>query len=327
MTSAPAGQRKAPTQQEIDETMAEYQAMLAQQQQQEMSWPAMLSNIALYAGISFFRHALSNPIQRLTIILNTEAELVRQGILAKPLGGIIPSMKHLFLTEGLMGSMFRGTVSDALMLLPIRLVEDIASSLVSSLLQQFYGESIEGWSQLRLLLVSIAASAGAMTLCVPVSFPREAIIGRMHCDIRPEAIATPTPTYRYSGPIAAFKSFSTYRKLFSGAAVGVMNLIVYRSAFYLSLNGLLGVTGWRSSKLITIGCTFLATVIHHPLEVIRQRLIVSGDGPKPHASPIDCAQHIVKKQGYKGLYQGLRFRFLVTVVNVAFVELVGLLQS
>lgn len=335
MTSAapPAGTKQGkqpPTQKEMDEIMAEYekfqqQMQMEQQQQPVQSWPEMLVNISLYGGISFVRHAIGNPAQRVTVLLNTEAELVRQGILLQPLGGIIPAIKHLLVTEGIFAGLFRGTLSDALMLVPVRILEDIASSITSGVLQQLFGEAIMGWSQPKLLVVSIGASAAAMLVCVPVSYPREAIVTRMHADVRPEMTAT-TP-FRYSGPIDTFKSFATFRKLFSGALVGVVNLVVYRSAFYLSLNGLLAVSNGRARKLITIACTAFACFVHHPLDVIRQRLIVSGDGPKPHASPVACAEHIVKKEGYKGLYRGLKFRLLVTALNVAFVEIVGLMQA
>jgi hypothetical protein len=308
---------------EIEEAMAEYNAMLAQQQDNS-SW---LVNLAIYSGISFARIAFINPIVRVGTILNTEAELVRQGILAKPLGGIRGAIKHLYLTEGLFRSIVRGTLSDALMLLPVRIVEEIASTSVSGFLQRSVGSSMENWSQLRLIVVSIAASAFTMTLCVPIAYPREAIMGRMHCDVTaavPTAAGGSAPhKYRYSGPIAAFKSFSTYTKLFSGAAVGVANFVCYRAALYLSINGLSALTGGHPSKALTIACTFFAMIVHHPLDVIRQRLVVSGDGPKPHASPVACARHIVKSEGFKGLYRGLKFQLLVTTLNVAFVELLG----
>ena len=317
-----------PTQDEIDEAMMDQQMMLAQQQQMH-PWPVIAANIAIYAGVSFIRLAIYNPIQRLTIIINTEEELVRQGILTAPLGGVVPTVKHLMLTEGLFGATFRGCVSDALLSLPVRLIEDFVSNTVSGVLQSFFGEAIMHWSQLRLLTVSIGASAVAMYACIPVSYPREAILTRMMTDVRPEAQAQ-DGSYRYSGPISAYRSFKTIGSLFSGCLVGVANLLVYRSVFYYTLNGVLSVVGTSHpivTKLSTIACTFLSSIAHHPLDVIRQRMIVSADGPKPHGSSKACAEHIVKKEGYAGLFRGLKFKLVTTAVNILVVELINGLQS
>ena len=296
--------------------------------QQESLLEEFFDMVGIYSGISFVRLAFYNPIQRMTVILNTESELVRQGILNAPFGGVVPAVRHLILTEGFFGAAFRATISDAVLTVPVRVVEKLAAGFVSSLLQQAFASNIENWSLLRLLTVLIAASSVAMVLCAPVSYPREAIITRMMCDVRAE----PTTTdggYRYTGPISAFKSFKSVGSLFSGALVGVANLIVYRSVFYYSLNGALAVLGQTPvvSKVSTIVCTFLASIAHHPLDVIRQRMIVSADGPKRHDSATTCAKHIVKKEGYSGLYRGLKFKLAVTAVNILFVELLNSLQS
>lgn len=290
-----------------------------------------LVNLSIYGLIQMGRIAFFNPIHRVTHILNTEAELLRQGVLVAPLNGVVGCVKHLVTTEGATKSALRGSLSDALMSAPASLLEEIGGQVVSNSIHVYFGERLTSMPQVQLLSISLLGSAAAMLLCSPFNSPREIIKLKMHTDVVPNTDPlNVNVTHRFTGPISVVKEIvkkASWTRLFTGTTISVASLLAYRGTYYFTLNALIGQTQPTPLRLkaYTIFCTLLAGIANQPFDTVRQRMMVSVDGPKPYPSATNCVKTIVEDEGYSGLFRGLRFRLLLTAVNVVIIEVSQLL--
>lgn len=65
-------------------------------------------------------------------------------------------------------------------------------------------------------------------------------------------------------------------------------------------------TNWLTENIIGI-VTSTAT---NPIWVIKTRLQLQGSGPRRYKNSLDCALHIIKEEGVRGLYKGMSASYL-----------------
>lgn len=295
---------------------------------QPMRGADFMMQLAIHGAFSFGRRVLLAPVTRVATLLTVEGELIRQGRIEKEgFNGVIGCIKTIYIREGPYGY-FRGLWTEAASSIPCTIVEEVASTLVSSVVEQLLGERAASMPQLSLLLCSIGASAAVAQISSVVHEPTQTVVSCLLADTIPAPVDNDNSSSEYKHRGARDVSRKIYQRrglrgFFRAVALSAGASIAYRGTYYILLHMCLSTLSPQSQA--TYGIWFarilaiVAGIAAQPVEVLRRRLMVTaGDDVNSYdGGVLDCARTIVRAEGVLALWSGFKVRMMFTVAGFA----------
>lgn len=285
-----------------------------------MSLGDFFAQVTVQMVATFVRRTIFAPTVRLSVLMTTEGELVRQEKIPKSgFGGWTGCIKRIYVQEGPL-AFFRGLLTDAVFALPSTVAEEVCSSVVSSVVQNALGERVHSMSQLAILTASLGATAAVSQVTAVLNDPIQTVMTKLYADVTNEE-----GKFQYTGATAVFKD--TYSRggiggFFRAISINAISSLAYRGSYYyiihLFMSAMTQEQQMKHGMLVSRLVSLLSGFVAQPVEVVRRRLMLAAAGEKQYNGVVDCVQSIIRDEGIFALWSGLQVRLVITAVGFAF---------
>lgn len=256
----------------------------------------MLSGVA--AGVS---KTAAAPIERIKLLVQNQNEMLKQGILDKPYSGIADCAKRTMQSEGAF-AFWRGNLANVLRYFPTQALNFAFKDGVKATLN--VPKDAPTWKKFASNIAS-GGIAGSMSLTFVYSLDYART--RLANDAK-----TKDGTRQFNGLIDVYRK--TLKSdgvggLYRGFVISCVGIFVYRGLYfglYDSLKPmLLGENpSLTMSFLLGWAVTIFSGLCSYPIDTVRRRMMMTSGAAVKYNSSIDCAQQILKNEGFMSMMKG-----------------------
>jgi solute carrier family 25 (adenine nucleotide translocator) protein 4/5/6/31 len=263
-----------------------------------------VENFLLSGAAAVISKTAAAPIERVKLLVQNQAEMLKQGKISEPYKGVIDCTAKTFRSEGLY-AFWRGNLANCIRYFPTQALnfafkDQIKLAFKSSKSDPYlvgFGKNIAS-----------GGVAGAMSLCFVYSL-----------DYARTRLANDTKSSKKGGAERQFNGLiDVYRKtlatdgiqgLYRGFVISCVGIVIYRGCyfgFYDTLKPIL--LGDNASLLLSFclgyGVTVVSGLISYPVDTIRRRMMMTSGQAEKYNGSIDCFMKIMKKEGFMSLMKG-----------------------
>jgi len=249
------------------------------------------------------------PIERIKLLMQNEAEMIKSGRLSKPYNGIVDCFSRVIKEEGVI-SLWRGNWANVLRYFPTQAL----NFAFKDQFKRMFGYSREKDGYLKFLAGNImsGAAAGAVSLTVVYSldYARTRLANDKAAGAKGERqfnglIDVYSKTLKSDGIVGLYRGF----------VVSCVGIVVYRGLYFgmydslkpVLLTGAVKENRWlnfAASFFLGWGITIGAGLASYPLDTVRRRMMMTSGEAVKYKSSIHALTEIVKKEGVKSLFKG-----------------------
>jgi len=255
----------------------------------------MLSGVA--AGVS---KTAAAPIERVKLLVQNQDEMIKQGRLDKPYTGVIDCTKRVLATEGV-APFWRGNLANVLRYFPTQALnfafKDKVKAMIAVPKDAGYGTKLAG-------NVASGGIAGSMSLFFVYSldFART----RLANDNKSK-----DGTRQYNGLIDVYrKTLATdgVQGIYRGFVISCVGIFIYRGLYFGLYDTIKPMVGADASFIVSFLIGWAVTVVSglcsYPIDTVRRRMMMTSGGGVAYKGSIDCAQQVIKNEGFMSLMKG-----------------------
>jgi len=255
----------------------------------------MLSGVA--AGVS---KTAAAPIERVKLLVQNQDEMIKQGRLDKPYTGVLDCTKRVLATEGI-GPFWRGNMANVLRYFPTQALnfafKDKVKALIAVPKDASYGAKVAG-------NIASGGIAGSMSLFFVYSldFART----RLANDNKGKG-----GERQYNGLIDVYRktlASDGIQGIYRGFVISCVGIFIYRGLYfglYDSFKPLLGDNpAFIATFLLGWGVTVGSGLASYPIDTVRRRMMMTAGTGTAYKGSIDCAQQILKNEGFMSMMKG-----------------------
>jgi len=263
-----------------------------------------VENFLLSGAAAVISKTAAAPIERVKLLVQNQAEMLKQGKISEPYKGIVDCTVKTFRSEGAF-SFWRGNLANCIRYFPTQALnfafkDKIKAAFKSSKSDPYmvsFGKNIAS-----------GGVAGAMSLCFVYSL-----------DYARTRLANDTKSAKKGAGERQFNGLiDVYRKtlatdgiqgLYRGFVISCVGIIIYRGCyfgFYDTLKPILlgDNAGLAASFALGYGVTVTSGLISYPVDTIRRRMMMTSGQAEKYNGSMDCFVKIMKKEGFMSLMKG-----------------------
>merc|ERR1712032_1360628 len=240
---------------------------------------------------------ISAPIERIKMVVQNQAEMVKSGALEKPFNGVTDCGKWILQNEGV-GGFWKSNFTNCIRYFPTQALNMMFKKQVKSIsaLKPNKTEH-KGISVAKNVFAGGVAGFGSLCFVYHLDYART----RLANDLK----SAKGGERQYTGLIDVYKktlATDGIAGLYRGFVISAVGIFVYRGLYF----GLYDSPSLDTSVRFAVGyiVTVLAGLASYPIDTIRRRMMMrSGEGVKYNGS-IDCAMQILKNEGFTAYFRG-----------------------
>jgi len=254
------------------------------------------------------------PIERVKLLIQNQDEMLKNGRLDRPYGGIGECFKRVIAEEGV-GSLWRGNLANVLRYFP---TQALNFAFKDSFKAIFAVPKTATYAKKFASNIAAGGLAGAASLTVVYSL-----------DYARTRLANDNKAAKKGGERQFNGLIDVYRKtiktdgvsgLYRGFNISVVGIIVYRGLYfglYDSIKPMLGPLkdNLLANFLLGWGITIGAGLASYPIDTVRRRMMMTSGEAVKYKSSAHAFAEIVKKEGYKSLFKGAGANILRAVAG------------
>jgi len=256
----------------------------------------MLSGVA--AGVS---KTAAAPIERIKLLVQNQDEMIRQGTLDRPYGGIVDCTKRTMANEGV-GAFWRGNLANVLRYFPTQALNFAFKGQIKALFA--VGKDAPAYKKFATNIAS-GGFAGSMSLTMVYSL-----------DYARTRLANDTKgkdgTRKYNGLIDVYRKTMAsdgIGGLYRGFVISCVGIFIYRGLYfglYDTLKPMLlgDNSGFLQSFLLGWAVTVVSGLASYPIDTVRRRMMMTSGTGVFYKSSMDCAMQIMKAEGFMSMMKG-----------------------
>jgi len=246
------------------------------------------------------------PIERVKLLIQTQDELLKKGVLSKPYAGIGDCFSRVISEEGFV-SLWRGNTANVLRYFPTQALNFAFKDQFKRMFG--YSQAKDGYWKWFAGNLASGGAAGACSLLFVYSL-----------DFARTRLANDNKSAKKGGERQYNGLVDVYRKtlasdgiqgLYRGFNISCVGIVVYRGLYfgmYDSLKPVVLTGNMKDSFLASFalgwGITIGAGLASYPIDTIRRRMMMTSGEAVKYKSSLHCAQEILKNEGYKSLFKG-----------------------
>lgn len=255
----------------------------------------MLSGVA--AGVS---KTAAAPIERVKLLVQNQDEMIKQGRLDKPYTGVLDCTRRVLATEGV-GPFWRGNMANVLRYFPTQALnfafKDKVKAMINVPKDASYVTKVAG-------NIASGGIAGSMSLFFVYSldFART----RLANDNKGKG-----GERQYNGLIDVYRktlASDGIQGIYRGFVISCVGIFIYRGLYfglYDSFKPLLGADpSFIATFLLGWGVTVGSGLASYPIDTVRRRMMMTAGTGTAYKGSIDCAQQVIKNEGFMSLMKG-----------------------
>jgi len=247
------------------------------------------------------------PIERIKLMVQNQDEMIKAGRLDRPYTGVVDCFRRVIADEGVT-SLWRGNTANVLRYFPTQAL----NFMFKDYFKRLFNKSKDKDGYLLWFLGNLASggAAGASSLLFVYSL-----------DYARTRLANDAKSSKKGGGERQFNGLiDVYKKtlasdgiggLYRGFVVSCAGIIVYRGCYFGFFDTLkpMVLTGKNADSFLLSFClgyavTVAAGLASYPLDTIRRRMMMTSGEAVKYSSSIQCAQIILKNEGFKSFFKG-----------------------
>ena len=272
-----------------------------------------LVDLALGITTGFSAAALAKtanaPLARVVTLLQTQDANPRIKSVNHAAGdiarytGIINVLTRVTKEQGTLAH-WRGNLPSILSYVPSTFSKFVLKDSVKSLFPKFNMKT-QFWPWFG---VNMASGAASGAISSAVTYPFHFAYVRLSADVGVEGKG---PGREFSGLADCLRKTihrSGFLSIYKGFGVSVLNVIVYRGAYFGFYDSAIG---WLKPKNIVFKFMVAQIVVmsaglaSYPFKLVQHRLIMQAGSPEPiYTGALDCATKVARREGARGLFKG-----------------------
>jgi len=256
----------------------------------------MLSGVA--AGVS---KTAAAPIERVKLLVQNQAEMLKQGILDRPYNGVLDCTKRVMQSEGVF-CFWRGNLANVLRYFPTQALNFAFKDTIKGIFAT--PKTAPQWQKFSTNIAS-GGCAGTMSLLFVYSldFART----RLANDAKGKG-----GERQFNGLLDVYtKTLKSdgIQGLYRGFVISAVGIFVYRGMYfglYDSLKPILIGDGGSVFLSFFLGWAVTVTsgLMSYPIDTIRRRMMMTSGGGVKYKGSIDCGMQILKNEGFMSMMKG-----------------------
>jgi solute carrier family 25 (adenine nucleotide translocator) protein 4/5/6/31 len=261
----------------------------------------MLSGVA--AGIS---KTAAAPIERVKLLVQNQDEMLKQGRLDKPYTGVVDCTMRTLKSEGII-PFWRGNLANVLRYFPTQALNFAFKDQIKSLFKVSKDAAAATKFGVNILSGGFAGSI-SLTVVYSLDYART----RLANDNKSAGKDGKAGTRQYSGLIDVYRQ--TLKSdgiggLYRGFVISCVGIFIYRGMYfglYDTLKPMLIGDGGSAFMSFFLGwaVTIVSGLMSYPIDTVRRRMMMTSGTGTSYKGSMDCAQQIMKNEGFMSMMKG-----------------------
>jgi len=256
----------------------------------------MLSGVA--AGVSKTGAA---PIERVKLLVQNQAEMIKQGTLDRPYNGVVDCTKRTIANEGV-SSFWRGNLANVIRYFPTQALNFAFKDQIKALFKVSPDASYA-----TKMATNIASGGFAGSLSLSVVYSLDFARTRLANDSKSK-----DGTRQFNGLIDVYKktlASDGIGGLYRGFVISAVGIFIYRGLYFGLYDTLkpmmLGTeSGFLANFLLGWVVTVVSGLASYPIDTVRRRMMMTSGTGVHYKSSMDCGLQILKSEGMGSLFKG-----------------------
>jgi len=256
----------------------------------------MLAGVA--AGIS---KTVAAPIERVKLLVQNQAEMIKQGKLDRPYNGVVDCCQRVLKTEGVY-PFWRGNLANVIRYFPTQALNFAFKDSIKAI----FATPKTAPNSVK-FATNIASGGAAGTMSLLFVYSLDFARTRLANDNKGKG-----GERQFNGLIDVYvKTLKSdgIQGLYRGFTISAVGIFIYRGMYFGLYDTLRPIVLSKdASTFLTFilgwGVTVTAGLMSYPIDTIRRRMMMtSGTGVKYKGS-IDCGTQILKNEGFMSMMKG-----------------------
>lgn len=262
-----------------------------------------VENFMLSGAAAVMSKTAAAPIERVKLLVQNQAEMLKQGKIDKPYAGIVDCTRRTAAAEGAL-SFWRGNLANCIRYFPTQALNFAFKDQIKA---AFKSQKSDPYAVAFSKNIASGGVAGALSLCFVYSL-----------DFARTRLANDTKSSKKGGERQFNGLVDVYKKtiatdgvagLYRGFVISCVGIVVYRG-FYFGLFDTLKpiIVGDNGSFLASFalgyGVTVTSGLISYPVDTIRRRMMMTSGQAVKYNGSIDCFRQIMANEGFMSLMKG-----------------------
>jgi len=256
----------------------------------------MLSGAA--AGVS---KTAAAPIERVKLLVQNQDEMIKQGRLDKPYGGVIDCTKRVFMTEGVY-PFWRGNLANVLRYFPTQALNFAFKDSIKAAFM-----TPKDAPQSLKFATNIASGGAAGTMSLLFVYSLDYARTRLANDAKGKG-----GERQFNGLVDVYvKTLKSdgIQGLYRGFTISAVGIFIYRGMYFGLYDTLkpmlLGKdAGVMISFLLGWAVTVTAGLMSYPIDTVRRRMMMTSGGGVKYKGSMDCFLQVTRNEGFMSLMKG-----------------------
>jgi len=256
----------------------------------------MLSGAA--AGVS---KTAAAPIERVKLLVQNQDEMIKQGRLDKPYGGVIDCTKRVFMTEGVY-PFWRGNLANVLRYFPTQALNFAFKDSIKAAFM-----TPKDAPQSLKFATNIASGGAAGTMSLLFVYSLDYARTRLANDAKGKG-----GERQFNGLVDVYvKTLKSdgIQGLYRGFTISAVGIFIYRGMYFGLYDTLkpmlLGKdAGVMISFLLGWAVTVTAGLMSYPIDTVRRRMMMTSGGSVKYKGSMDCFLQVTRNEGFMSLMKG-----------------------
>merc|ERR1711993_186726 len=256
----------------------------------------MLSGVA--AAVS---KTAAAPIERVKLLVQNQAEMIKQGRLDRPYTGVLDCTKRVLAAEGAL-SFWRGNLANVLRYFPTQALNFAFKDTIKSIFAT--PKTAPQWQKFA---TNIASGGVAGTMSLLFVYSLDFARTRLANDNKGKG-----GERQFNGLVDVYvKTLKSdgIQGLYRGFTISAVGIFIYRGMYFGMFDTLkpilIGDGGNVGlSFLLGWGVTVTAGLMSYPIDTIRRRMMMTSGGGVKYKGSIDCGVQILKNEGFMSMMKG-----------------------
>jgi len=256
----------------------------------------MLSGVA--AAVS---KTAAAPIERVKLLVQNQSEMLKQGRLDKPYGGVVDCTVRTFRNEGIL-PFWRGNLANVLRYFPTQALNFAFKDTIKSLFK-----TAKDAPQYEKFAKNILSGGCAGSLSLMFVYSLDYCRTRLANDAKVKG-----KEREFNGMVDVYvKTVKSdgFFGLYRGFVISCVGIFIYRGMYfglYDSLKPIL--LGDNNSVLLSFALgwavTITAGLMSYPIDTIRRRMMMTSGQAVKYKGSVDCFVQVMKNEGFMSLMKG-----------------------
>jgi solute carrier family 25 (mitochondrial adenine nucleotide translocator), member 4/5/6/31 len=263
------------------------------------------------------------PMSRIRLLLQTQGELVRNGVLERPYRGIIDCVRRTIRHDGVR-ALWRGNIAH---ILKVCVPTTTVSFAAAEAMRPYIGGQVtaESHGYAALLGANLLRGTIAGGVSLGLVYNIDYVYTRLATDIKPlnnkavvgaRRFLNIRDVYRQTWNTDGIKGFHR------GFLMSIAGIMLYRGLYFGLFDFAKPILLDEHSSILSTfalgyGVTLTAGTAAYPMNVAVRRMMLTSAGGKPYRGGIDCLLYILKQEGIRGWYRGGFFTILTGLFGAA----------